>query len=194
MVDLRASTDVRTTDEGVWTMATTPKQCACTHLNVHQKKMVYLSSFTIRNDNTGGHLFYYDRQFDAPFSVPKGWSFVVTDVTVAASPVAGPLPDPNRYILAVVNFTNNGERTFQASLLTDNTMHTAFTGAYVIPAGHTPTFRNTTFSTSYAEAKLLGYFVPGDALGPGEPAFPTIAVAMSKEEEHAPLSRKAPIL
>ncbi|WP_426103496.1 hypothetical protein [Massilia sp. TSP1-1-2] len=171
----------------------TSQPCACTHLNVSQKKMVFLSSFTIPNDNTGGHKFYYDRQFSAPFSVPKGWSFVVTDITVAASPVSGPLPDPKRYILAIVAFTNGEERHFEASLLTDNTMHTPLSGAYVIPSGHTPTFRNTTFSTSHAEAKLIGYFVPGDGLGPGEPAFPGAAAAATDVEGQAPLARKAPI-
>lgn len=172
----------------------TSRSCECNHLNVPQRKMVFLSSFTIPNDNSGGHQFFYDREASAPFSVPKGWSFIVTDIIVYASPLAGPLPDPNRYILAVVAFTNGEARQFTASFLTDNTMHAPLTGAYVVPSGHTPTFRNTTFSTSYAEANLLGYFVQGDGLGPGEPAFPTHAGAATEVEVHRPLSRKAPVV
>ncbi len=88
----------------------TSRPCECNHLNAPQRKMVFLSSFTIPNDNSGGHQFFYDRQPTAPFSVPQGWSFIVTDIIVYASPLAGPLPDPSRYILAMVAFTNGALR------------------------------------------------------------------------------------
>jgi hypothetical protein len=151
---------------------------------------VFVSSFTIANDNSGGHEFYYDRQYPHVFSVPEGWSFVVTDIIVYASPVQGSIPDPNRYILAVVNFTNNGARHFVASFLNDNTRHYPLSGGYVIPSGHTPSFRNTTLSTSYAEANLLGYFVEGNGLNSGEPAFPEMQKKTDEVEESIPLFRK----
>jgi hypothetical protein len=149
----------------------TLSQCACTHLNIPQRKMVFLSSFAIPPDNSGGHPFFYDRG-TVEFSVPTGWSFVVTDIILIVVPVSGPLKDPNRYTLAVVAFTNGEERHFTASFAGDNTQHFPLTAGYTIPAGQRPTFRNTTFSSIHAEAHLLGYFARGDALPPGAPAFP----------------------
>ena len=157
---------------------------------VHQKRIVNVSSFTIANDNSGGHKFYYDRQYPRVFSIPKGWSFVVTDIIVYASPVQGPIPDPNRYILAVVSFTNGGGRHFIASFLNDTTMHYPLSGGYVIPSGHTPEFRNTTFSTSHAEANFLGYFVKGNGLDAGESVFPEMQASAEKVEATVPLFRK----
>jgi hypothetical protein len=145
-------------------------KCDCTHLNVHQRKIVHLVTRPIPADNTGGHLFFYD-ETNTGFSVPKGWSFLVTDIFVWASPLQGPIPNPNRFIAAVINFDNQGDRIFEAAVLTDATGHVPLSGAYVIPAAHTPTFRNTTFSTSHAKARLLGYFVQGDGLQPGKTPF-----------------------
>jgi hypothetical protein len=151
-------------------MATLGKPCD-THLRVHPKSIVNAASLAIPPDNTPGHRFYYDRQGGALFFVPDGWCFIVTDITVAAAPMQPPMPDPDRYILATVCFTNGGERHFNASVLHDVTAHYQLGGAFVIPGGHTPEFRNTTFSTSHAEARLLGYFLKGDALLPGESFF-----------------------
>src|SRR5262245_10307448 len=53
-----------------------------THLNVPVKDIVNLESFCIANDNSLTNQFYYDRQLNAPFSIPHGFSFVVTDITV----------------------------------------------------------------------------------------------------------------
>jgi hypothetical protein len=168
------------------------RPCACTHLQVQPRKIVFLSSFTIAPNNQVGNRFFYDRHAEAEFSVPDGWSFLVTDIIVYASPVQGPLPDPNRYILAVIDFTNGGDRSFTAAVLTDATRHFPLTSAFVIPGGHAPAFRNTTFSTSHAEANLLGYFVQDDGLGPGEPFFPTVNSASTQAEPATPLSRKNP--
>ncbi|MDQ2987621.1 MAG: hypothetical protein M3R60_00795 [Pseudomonadota bacterium] len=154
-------------------MATNPNShCACTHLNVQPRQMVSLESMGIAPNNAGGNKFFYDRQSGSPFVVPRGWSFVVTDIIAFATPTGeGPIPNPNRFVLAVVSFTNGGERTFQVAMQGDGTFHFPLTGAFVIPAGHEPTFRNTTFSNSHAEAQLLGYFVHADGLGPGEKEF-----------------------
>jgi hypothetical protein len=89
---------------------------------VHQKaiaSVASVASMAIPPDNTGGHRFYYDRQAASVFSVPPGWSFIVTDITVSASPLQPPMPDPQRYILATVHFTNGGERSFNAAVLTN---------------------------------------------------------------------------
>jgi hypothetical protein len=166
------------------------RSCRCTHLQVHQKRIVNVSSFTITNDNSQGHKFYYDRQHPRVFSVPKGWAFVVTDIIVYASPVQGPIPDPNRFILAVVNFTNGGARHFTALFSGDNTMHYPLGGGYVVPSGHTPEFRNTTFSSSHAEANLLGYFVKGNGLDANESAFPEMQDSTEEVKASVSLFRK----
>lgn len=152
-------------------MATNSNPCACTHLNVQPRRMVALSSMGVAPNNELGNLFYYDRFPDAPFSVPKGWSFVVTDIIVYATPIAGPIPNPNRFVFVVVSFTNEINRFFQAAIQGDATKHFPLSGAFVVPAGHVPQFRNTTFSNSYAQGQLLGYFVQAVGLGPGEPVF-----------------------
>jgi hypothetical protein len=46
-------------------------------------------------------------------------SAIVTDITVSASPLQPPMPDPQRYILATFHFTNGGERSFNAAVLTN---------------------------------------------------------------------------
>lgn len=150
----------------------TSQPCACTHLNVEPRQMVELTSMTIAPNNSTGNLFFYDRDASAPFQVPKGWSFVVTDIIMYPSPVSeGPIPSPSRFVLAVVSFTNGGERNFQTAIEGDGTRHFPLSGAFVVPAGHAPQFRNTTFSNSHAEAQLLGYFVHAPGLAPGQVVF-----------------------
>jgi hypothetical protein len=160
-------------------------KCDCTHLNVHQRKIVHLATHTIQNNNIGAHPFYYDSSATV-FSVPKGWSFLVTDIFLFSSPVQGPIPDPDRFILGVINFSNFGDRIFEGAVLTDATGHFPLSGAYVIPAGHAPTFRNTSFSTSYAKARLLGYFVAGNGLQPGEVPFALTAGDPASADQTAP--------
>ena len=144
-----------------------------THLGVHQQRIVHASSFTIANDNDGGNQFWYDRHHPSLLTVPDGWAFIVTDVMVEPSPVSGEgIQDSDRFILAVISFDNQGYRTFLARFTGDSNQHYPFSGGYVIPGGHTPTFRNTTLSTCHAEASLLGYFVEGSALNPGQAAVP----------------------
>lgn len=158
--------------------------CDCTHLNVHQRKIVQLATHTIENNNIGAHPFYYDNSATV-FSVPKGWSFLVTDIFIFSSPLQGPIPDPGRFIFGVINFSNFGDRIFEGAVLTDATGHFPLSGAYVIAAGHAPTFRNTSFSTSHAKARLLGYFVEGNGLQPGETPFQLAAAEQASEDQTA---------
>jgi hypothetical protein len=148
----------------------TAAPCACTHTNVLPNRMVALSSMTVSPDNSLGHLFFYDRNENSPFLVPRGWSFVVTDIIIFPA-TTGQIPNPNRFVLAVVSFTNGSDRVFEVAVTGDQTVQYGLTGAYVIPAGHAPQFRNTTFSNSTAEAKLLGYFVQAVGLNPGQVVF-----------------------
>jgi hypothetical protein len=155
-------------------------KCECTHLNVHQRRIVHLVTRPAPPNNSGGHRFFYD-ETETAFAVPRGWSFLVTDVFVWPSPLQGPIPDPNRFIFVVVNFDNTGDRILEAQVRTDVTRHFPLSGAFVIPSGHAPTLRNTSFSTSHAKAKLLGYFVAGNGLQSGEVPFP-----LTQDEQEQP--------
>jgi hypothetical protein len=53
-----------------------------THLNVEVENLINLESFCMNNDNSSDNQFFYDRQSQSPFSIPKGFSFVVTDIIV----------------------------------------------------------------------------------------------------------------
>ena len=111
-----------------------------------------LQTFQVPNDNSGGHAFYYDRQFSAPFgTVPEKLAFVVTDVFIHVSSF-----NPNNVYLVVIGF--GGSRSFTASFTGRTTQHYALSGGWVIPGGHAPSARNTTFSDGPhrgAAARLL---------------------------------------
>ena len=50
-----------------------------THLNGTSRQIVWLSTECLPNDNSSDS-FFYDRDRRAPFTVPKGFSFVITDI------------------------------------------------------------------------------------------------------------------
>ena len=126
-----------------------------------------LQTFQVPNDNSGGHAFYYDRQGSAPFgTVPEKLAFVVTDVFIHVSSF-----NANNVYLVVVNFDTTGRRSFTASFEGLATQHYALSGGWVIPAGQTPTARNTTFSDGAIEVRLVGYFVKGPGPPPGQVLF-----------------------
>ncbi len=136
-----------------------------THLGVQLGRVAALHTFNIPNDNSGGHLFYYDRQVAAPFAaVPDGYAFVVTDIIIELQ-TFGTLSGE---YLVIVNFDDIGRRIFAARFLGESgSQHYALSGGFVIEAGHQPTARNTAFSTDDVEVQLLGYFVKGDGMGVG---------------------------
>jgi len=138
-----------------------------THLGVPPSQIVNLHTQTLLNDNSGGNTFFYDRMGSSEFIVPPKYSFVVTDVILAPND----LSETDDY-LVVVNIGPNGSRTFAVRSVNQRELHFAFTGGMVMPSGHTPTARNTTFSTNSCEIQLLGYFVKGKALDEGESPIP----------------------
>lgn len=137
-----------------------------THLGTDALALVNLQTFNIPNDNSGGHQFYYDRDIGAPFTVPEKLSFVVTDVIVHLSSF-----DANNFYLVVVNFDNQGYRTFSPSFSGQALQHYSFETGFVVPAGHTPTARNTGLSNGAIEVQLLGYFIKSSGPPPGEVLF-----------------------
>lgn len=144
------------------------KEQAITHLNVKVKNLVSLESFCIINDNNPQE-FFYDREGNAPFSIPNGFSFVVTDIIV--KPDCDRLRlDPDFPTLVVVE-SPQSVRSFGAQFFGTETKHYALTGGIAYPAGSTPQLRNTTFSGGLVGVQLLGYFIEGTALSPGQPRF-----------------------
>jgi len=138
-----------------------------THLGVAPNRVVNLRTYTIPNDNSGGALFYYDREIQRPFSVPEGYSFVVTDVFIL--PDVGTLA-ANQQMFVYLSL--GAGRDFGAHYASAEIRHFALAGGLVIPGGTTPTARNITDSTHACDVQMLGYFVKGAALAGGESPFP----------------------
>ena len=136
-----------------------------THLGVRSNQVVNIHTFSLPNDNTSWP-FYYDRAYPQLFEpVPQGYSFVVTDLIF--QPQTSTL-DPNQQYLIVVTIGTG--RSFIARFF-GSSQHYALSGALVIPGGSSVTARNTTLSADNAEVQLIGYFVKGEGLGYGVPAF-----------------------
>jgi hypothetical protein len=145
-------------------------QESVTHLNVRVRDLVNLVSFCIPNDNSLNNQFYYDRQQPAPFSIPEGFSFVVTDIIVTPN-CAGDVPfEASFFTLAQVEGPL-AVRFFLAQFSGQDVRHFTFTGGIAYPAGAVPRPRNTMSSSGPVELQLLGYFIRGTALTPGQPRF-----------------------
>jgi hypothetical protein len=142
-------------------------QRAITHLNVTVRDVVNIESFCLDPDNSLENKFYFDRNESAPFSIPERSSFVVTDIIVFPDCVGEVAPDPNFVTLALVEGPSV-VRTFQALFFGKETKHYSLTGGLAFPAGSVPRPRNTTFSSGLVQIQVLGYFVRGAALEPGE--------------------------
>ena len=118
-----------------------------------------LVTMQLPNNNAAQHFYFY-RQVTAPFKVPPGYSFVITDVFVNPEVTAFA---PGQFYLIVV--TADGGRSI--SVRSDGrTAHLALATGLVVPEPSTPSpgskgldVRNTTFSTGPVEVQLLGYFV-----------------------------------
>ena len=135
-----------------------------THLGVTAAEIANLETYQVPNDNTGGHLFYFDRQL-TPVTIPVGSSFIVTDVFVEPT---GTTVNDSKYYLVVLEL---GGRSFVVQFGGSNTHHIALRGGMVIPGGVSPTARNTTSSTNPVGVRLQGYYVTGDVPAPGSSPF-----------------------
>jgi hypothetical protein len=139
-----------------------------THLGVAPGQVVSVRTYQLLNDNQTGP-FYPDRQGIVPFSVPEGFSFVVTDIFVHVASV--PYSAANEHWVQVY-FVENATRSIDFRFEGDETRHYAIAGAYVIPGGAMPLGRNVDYSDTPAEIQLLGYFVKAPGLAPGALPFP----------------------
>ena len=127
--------------------------------NISVETIANLLTMQLTNNNTA-QPFYFDRQATAPFAVPPGYSFVITDVIInpqVTSFAAG------QFFLVVVTADGGRSITVQSD---GHMTHLALASGLVVPAPSTPSpgakglsGRNTTFSTGPVEIQLLGYFV-----------------------------------
>jgi|SRR5262245_22199926 len=137
------------------------------HLGVPPSLVVNAMTESLPNDNSGSHSFFYDRNGQFPFSVPDGYSFVVTDFILKP----GDLASTSDYTV-VVGLSNGEGRTFTHDVVDQQGLHVALGGAMIMTAG-TPTARNTPSSTGACDMRILGYFVKADALDYSESPFPS---------------------
>ncbi|HNX67405.1 MAG TPA: hypothetical protein PKH02_11020 [Bacteroidales bacterium] len=128
-----------------------------THLGVSVNRIVNLVTMQLKNDNRP-QVFCFDRNENAPFVIPEGYSFVVTDIIVNPEVTTF---SANQFFLVVI--TIDGGRSFTIRC-DGHTAHYSLTAGLVIPEKCTSgaprlLARNTTFSTGPVEAQILGYFV-----------------------------------
>ena len=121
--------------------------------------MVNLVTMQLPNNNAA-QPFYFDRQATAPFEVPPGYSFVITDIFV--NPEVAKFV-PGQFYMVVVTVDGGRSITVRRD---GRTAHLALSTGLVVPEPSTPSpgskgldVRNTTFSAGPVEVQLLGYFV-----------------------------------
>jgi hypothetical protein len=110
--------------------------------------------------NNAAQPFYFDRQGTAPFKVPSGYSFVITDVFVNPEVTSFA---PGQFYLVVITADGGRSITVRSD---GRTAHLALASGLVVPEPSSPSpgskgleARNTTFSAGPVEVQLLGYFV-----------------------------------
>jgi len=132
--------------------------------------IVNLVTMQVPNNNAA-QPFYFDRQPTAAFSVPSGYSFVITDVFVNPEVTSFAA---NQFYLVVVTVDGGRSITIRSD---GHTRHIVLGSGLVVPAPSTPSpgakgldVRNTTFSTGPVEVQLLGYFARvATGIGVGQP-------------------------
>ena len=140
-----------------------------THLGIRSRNIVHLvTTNCVHNDNTSA-TYSYDRDPRAPFAaVPKGFSFVITDIIIDPFCLTEP-NDTDRFFVVV---TVGQGRTFTAGFVGAETKHYALAGGLVIPEGENVDARNLPSSSNLVDVELIGYFVRGRGLGVGQPFSP----------------------
>jgi hypothetical protein len=136
------------------------------HLGVPPSLVVNISTESVPNNNALANFFYDRSTLAGPFTVPEGFSFVVTDVFIEPAD----LNAANDYAV-VVGLNNNESRSLIIFALEPEQRHVAFSGAMIMSSG-TPTARNTNLSTTACNVRILGYFVKAEGLNGGESPFP----------------------
>ena len=136
-----------------------------THLGTSVDRLANLVTMQLNNNNTA-QPFFFDRQAAAPFNIPTGYCFIITDVFVIPQVTNFAA---NQFYLVVI--TADGGRSIELRC-DGRTRHLALTDGLVVPGPKTPSpggkglgARNTTFSSGPVEVQVLGYFEK-EAIGP----------------------------
>jgi hypothetical protein len=123
----------------------------------------------VAEPSIGTDRFFYDR--NGQFAIPEGYSLVVTDIIAQAGLCTqSGEGSPNDLYLVLVEGPA-ATRSFTMRLRGDAIQHYALAGGLVYTSGHEPHVRNTFLSARAIQIQLLGYFVKGDGLDPGEGRF-----------------------
>jgi hypothetical protein len=144
---------------------------ARTHLGVPVHQVLNLSTDCLEPADAA-RPFFYDGNVDAPFVVPPGYSFVLTDLVLDIC--YGSTPSNEQKTLAVL-VLDGESRFFLVRFLAPATRHLSFTAGLVVPAGAVFGGRYPLAGENGAGLRLrfqvLGYLVRGNALRGGQP-FP----------------------
>jgi len=130
-----------------------------THLAVPPKWMANLETAQLPNDNTDSP-FYFDREFNSPFSIVAGYSFIITDIIVNPDVINFA---PGQFFLLVITIDGGRCITIRSA---GNSVHIPLTAGLVVPGPGVRSpgtkglnARNTTFSSGAAGIQVMGYFI-----------------------------------
>jgi hypothetical protein len=140
-------------------------------LNRSSNQIVDVVTFCVPPNNNPMS-FLYDRTSQSPFTVPQGFSFVITDIII--TPCLH-LPNTTDRFLVSVDI-GVGSRNFLAGYIGASTQHYALAGGLVVPEGADLRARNLPDSADSVDVQLLGYIVnePGLAVGAPFPFNPLL--------------------
>ncbi|SRR6266481_418334 len=143
-----------------------------THIGVAVDRLTNLVTMQLKNDNSS-QSFYFDRNPTAPFTIPAGFCFIITDVFVNPEITSY---SGNQFFFVVI--TASGARSISVRC-DGRTAHIPMVAGVVVPrtplAGGAKVLdvRNTTFSAGPVEVQLLGYFEKESSAPPvGQPFVP----------------------
>ena len=125
---------------------------AMTHLGVPVTRLLSLESGGARTPDEEAR-FYIDGPAagSGPYSVPDGWSLVVTDISVL-----GPLVVNDMNLPVTVMFTDDGHRRFSTHVHVRESCHHRLGAGIVVPSGASPRVRAPADEVT---VQLLGYLV-----------------------------------
>jgi hypothetical protein len=139
-------------------------------------RIANLETAQLSNDNTPNP-FFFDRDFNSPFSIPKDFSFVITDIIVNAEVTNF---GASQFFLVVLTIDGGRSITVRCNA---STTHLPLKIGLVVPGPTVPSpgskglsARNTSFSNGPVSIQVTGYFVTGaTALAVGQP-FTAVAL------------------
>jgi hypothetical protein len=132
-------------------------------------RIANLETAQLSNDNTVNP-FFFDRDFNTPFNIPKDYSFVITDIIVNAEVTNFTAA---QFFLIVITIDGGRSITVRCN---GATTHLPLQIGLVVPGPTVPSpgtkglwARNTSFSNGPVSIQVMGYFVTGaTALAAGQ--------------------------